>query len=84
MCKFCKALEGYQRVWAIHKRWHEERNEEQMRNELAVAIVERTWTKSKGKRKAGRSTDYRRQGLGYVLNYCPECGRKLEKQEVTS
>jgi hypothetical protein len=26
----------------------------------------------------GRSTDYRFHGTGYKLNYCPECGKKMD------
>ena len=82
MCKFCEAIAIYGRSWAIQKKWSEERHEEDLRHEITVALVEKTWTKSRGKRRAGRSTDYRRQGLGYALNYCPECGRKREKEET--
>lgn len=40
-----------------------------------VALVQHMWTKRKGKRNASRGTDYRNQGIGYQLNYCPECGK---------
>lgn len=50
--------------------------------EINVAIVDRSWTKEKGRRRASRLTDYRNQGIGYKLNFCPECGRKIQKKEV--
>ena len=31
---------------------------------------------------AQQTTDYRNQGIGYQLNFCPECGRKV--QEVSN
>lgn len=26
----------------------------------------------------GRSTDYNTKGIGFKLNYCPECGKRLK------
>jgi hypothetical protein len=80
MCKFCERLE-------IKKDVHElvascVTGEELSQNgkwmqELTVAIVERNWYQKRGKRTAGRTVSYRNNGLGFALNYCPECGKKL-------
>ena len=64
-CKFCKALAEDK---AISFSWLE--------REWTVALVRRSWVPG-NKRHAGRTTDYRNRGIGYKLNYCPECGRKL-------
>ena len=76
MCAFCEAYETQKKIYAF-KDQHPEYYFEQTFYEITVAMVTREWTKSKGKARAGRTTDYRFRGLGYKLNYCPECGRKL-------
>ena len=76
MCEFCEAYDTQNKIYSF-KNNHPEYYEEKMFYEITVAMVIRTWTKSKGKAHAGRTTDYRFRGLGYKLNYCPECGRKL-------
>lgn len=43
----------------------------------AIIALSHMCSKYKTKRQAGRTVDYRNQGLGYKLNYCPECGRKI-------
>lgn len=48
------------------------------RHEYTVALVDRHWTRERGKRNAVRGVDFRWRGLGFKLNYCPECGRKLK------
>ena len=64
-CKFCEALaENKALSWSWLKR------------EWTVALVCRSWAPG-NKRHASRTTDYRYRGIGYKLNYCPECGRKL-------
>lgn len=76
MCEFCEAYDTQNKIYAFKDK-HPEYCEEKLFYEITVAMVIRTWTKSKGKAHAGRTTDYRFRGLGYKLNYCPECGRKL-------
>ncbi len=73
MCQFCEILEEHK---AFNKILNNKRDDK-MLYEYTVAIVIHSWTKERGKRRAGRSTDYRRQGLGYKLNFCPECGSKI-------
>ena len=77
MCKFCESLESWQK---IHK-FDNDRvpKGEKTKHEYRVALLIHSWCpKYKTKRQASRTTDYRNQGLGYKLNYCPECGRKLK------
>ena len=77
-CKFCKAMEI--KHWA-DEHWPQSKEDIEKygkhMNSYSVAIVNHHWHKKMGKRTASRTTDYRNQGLGYQLNYCPECGRKL-------
>ncbi len=76
-CKFCKALKTHK----FSARWCNKHIEgDYVYHEYTVALVNRSWTKAKGKRRASRSTDYRYQGMGFKLNYCPECGRELKRR----
>lgn len=70
-CEFCENLE-FQKVL-------DSANNEII-NAYSVAFVVRSWTEAKGEERAGRITDYRDKGKGYQLNYCPECGRKIEEE----
>lgn len=73
-CKFCENLESYKRL-----NGNREPDPElgRYKSEYGAALVIRNWYEKQGKKSAGRSTDYRYRGIGYKLNYCPECGRKL-------
>ncbi len=80
MCKFCEAIEAKKKVHKIAQSWstdNELRKSGKYMQELTVAIVERTWYEKHGKKSAIRTVSYRNQGLGYKLNYCPECGKEL-------
>ena len=80
MCKFCEAIEAKKEVHKIAQSWStddELRKFGKYMQELTVAIVERTWYEKHGKKSATRTVSYRNQGLGYKLNYCPECGKEL-------
>ena len=84
-CEFCDKLELLDFIDDIIKTERKTNKAPKLYSERTVAIVIRKWTKEKGKRHAGRTTDYRHLGLGYKLNFCPECGRKLkEKNNVRS
>lgn len=72
-CKFCESLKDHKE---IENFWLEE-GAEPSEYEYTVALVIRSWKPRYGKKKAGRTTDYRYQGIGYKLYYCPECGRKI-------
>lgn len=73
-CTFCE-------IYNFQKDMRRQSNKEsdvKIYNEYTVAMVIRSWTKEKGKRRASRTTDYRHLGIGYKLNFCPECGRCLK------
>lgn len=80
-CEFCDALWLYKFSDRELNKLHVADGEPRMFHEYTVAIVRRSWTKARGKRHAGRSTDYRHLGLGFKLNYCPECGKALRRKE---
>ena len=81
-CKFCEAMQCHKQCDEISRSWATEAELKEYgrwMTEYSVAIVKRSWYKKKGRKRAGRSVDYRNKGLGYKLNYCPECGRKLKR-----
>ena len=75
-CAFCEALQRNKNIRAFYNDLRKEEGEEKIYEDYTVALVVRSYAKGK-KRTAGRTTDYRNQGIGYQLNFCPECGRKL-------
>lgn len=74
MCKFCESMALHRRVDTILKKENPD-----MERRYSVAIVSRTFFKGR-KGCQGSSTDYRYQGCGYELNFCPECGRAIKKK----
>ena len=74
MCKFCETMQMHRRVDAILKS-----SDPDMEHRYSVAIVSRTFFKDR-KGCQGSSTDYRYQGCGYALNFCPECGTPINKK----
>ena len=77
MCKFCEAMERWQKVDAFVK----ERDPD-FEHRYSVALVVRNFRKGR-KGPKGSTTDYRYRGCGYQLNYCPECGREMKKRRRT-
>ena len=77
MCKFCEAYESWHN---IHEFDNQKRpKDERTKYEYNVALVIRSWIpKYKSKNRAGRMVDYRNKGIGFKLNYCPECGKRLK------
>lgn len=74
MCKFCDSLRTWKQVKSMDK---------DTKEEYKVAIVIRSWKpKVRSKRHASRITDYRNRGIGYELNYCPECGVQLRGKKI--
>jgi len=73
-CVFCERFELHKKL----ENFWVEKDDEPSKYEYTVALVIKQWLPSKGKKNAGRTTDYRNQGLGYKLNFCPECGRKTK------
>lgn len=76
MCEFCDNLDFRKQLNVEDNQVRDKYNV--FMNEYTVALVIHHWIKRKGKQNAGRTTDYRYRGLGYKLNFCPECGRKVE------
>lgn len=79
-CKFCEAMQTNRQVEEISRSWSTEDELKQYGRymvDYSVAIVKRSWYRKKGKRSASRTTEYRYRGLGFALNYCPECGKKV-------
>lgn len=73
-CQFCESLQRYKDIRTFNNVYFKPRIYE----EYNVALVVRSWTKG-NKRTAGRTTDYRYRGIGFKLNFCPECGRRLKE-----
>ena len=81
-CKFCEAMKENRQVDEISRSWStddELKRYGKYITEYSVAIVKRSYHKKLGKLKSARGVQFRYRGLGYELNYCPECGRKLER-----
>lgn len=75
-CQFCAALAVRRRIGRIDNAQRKRQGKAPIRNRYTVALVVHTYV-SGNAANAGRSTDYRARGLGYALNFCPECGAKL-------
>ncbi len=76
-CKFCEDYASHVNIREF-KRKHPEIYGAQLEYEIAVVMLIRSWIPGR-KRFAGCQTDYRCRGCGFVLNYCPECGKLLKK-----
>lgn len=80
MCRFCEELEDLKECHKIAQRWATDAELTEYgkwMQELTIAVVERNWYQKKSKKSAERIVHYRNRGLGFALNYCPECGKKL-------
>ena len=74
-CDFCCRYWDARHVLNFRNRNRKD-GEPKLYEDYSVAFVVRTYRKGH-KRQCPRSTDYRSGGLGYKLNFCPECGRRL-------
>ena len=84
-CKFCEAMKTNRQIEHINKSWATEAELEQYgeyMTEYTVAIVKRSWHAKAGKRNSARSVEYRYRGLGFKLNFCPECGADMREQKL--
>ena len=82
VCKFCEAMKVNRQIEEINRAWAT--NEDLKRYgkymvEYTVAIVKRSYHQKTGKKKSGRMLEFRYRGLGYELNYCPECGADMKE-----
>ena len=78
-CIFCEAYRSEKSVNDFKRKHPEYYGDTRLDYEITVAMVTRHWLPGY-KRQASRVTDYRYQGCGYALNYCPECGRALKEK----
>lgn len=86
-CRFCEAMQTNRQVEEISlSRSTEDELKQYGRYmvDYSVAIVKRSWYRKRGKRSAFRTIEYRYRGLGFALNYCPECGKKVITNERTN
>lgn len=67
-CSFCEALE-------IHKQVEKYSDKGITRRHRATLLVLTSYNGN----EAGRGVDYISDGKGCPLNYCPECGKKLNE-----
>lgn len=73
-CKFCETLRSWKQVKSM---------DSGSKQEYTVALVVRSWKPPKRpKFRASRVTDFWNEGMGYKLNFCPECGRALQKKQT--
>ena len=80
-CKFCESMKIKRQIEEFERQHESPKDLERYgkyKTEYAVAIITRSWYSKTGKKHATRTTDYMYTGLGYKLNYCPECGRELK------
>lgn len=76
-CKFCTALKANKQAARFWNGMNRKEGKPKVYHDYTVALVCRSWTKERGKSHSGRTTDFRHRGIGYKLNYCPECGRRI-------
>ena len=79
-CKFCESLQRNKDIRMFMNNVRKQEGQEKIYEEYTVALVIRSFAKGK-KATAGRVTEYRHMGIGYKLNYCPECGVNLRRNK---
>ena len=79
-CDFCDRLKLSNNLFRFWKQRLE--HQQKQKQVISVAFVERSWEVENPNNRFGRVVDYRYRGCGYKLNYCPECGRKINNKEV--
>jgi len=86
MCRFCEELEDLKECHKRAQRWATDAKLTEYgkwMQELTIAVVEWNWYQKKSKKSAGRIVHYRNRGLGFALNYCPDCGQALRMEDET-
>lgn len=74
-CAFCDTLAKHKWANRIANQIWEDKSECPTKHEYTVALIDRAWKRSKS--NASRWVDYRNKGIGFKLNFCPECGREI-------
>lgn len=83
-CNFCESLESYKRSIKISNRQIDPEYGRLMQD-ITVAFVVRNWYEKIGTRRTcGRAVGFKQRGVGFKLNYCPECGRRLTRTKKGS
>ena len=80
ICKFCEAMRSHEQADTVTRQLQDDRDIKlfgRFTAEYTVAIVRRCWYAKQHKRRQARTVEFRYRGLGFALNYCPECGRKF-------
>lgn len=70
-CYFCRYLYGIQTLDRTI-----ERGNPRLHHDYHIAIYQRAWNEYTGTAHAGTMM-HRPKAVGFDLNYCPECGRKI-------
>ena len=79
-CTFCGRLDEWREMNKLMRQDAREAGRGDYRHEYKVVLVIRSWHADRPKRRAGRTVDFRNMGIGFELNYCPECGRYLRRR----
>ena len=82
VCKFCKAMKVNRQIEEVNRLQTTDEKSKYYGKymvEYTVAIVKRSYFQKLGKRRSGRSVEFRYRGLGFELNYCPECGADMKE-----
>lgn len=75
-CEFCVSMVAHQNARRVLTRIDESVGEEPMHEQYKAALVILTYKKGH-KKEAARTVDFKKNGKGFDLFYCPECGRPL-------
>ena len=70
-CDFCKYLADMQSFDRIR-----EHGNPRLHHDYHVLILQRAWNDYTGTHHAGTMV-HRPKAVGFEINYCPECGRKI-------
>lgn len=80
-CSFCEALTRKKQIYRFLNQDRRSEGDEPVHVQYTVALVIRSGIVGRGYKS--RETDYRNRGIGFQLNFCPECGKVLRKQKNT-
>ena len=75
-CAFCELLQGCKDSIADINDERKKENEADIIEDYTVVLLIRSHIKGM-KKKPGMLLRYWKKDIGYKLNFCPECGKKL-------
>ena len=82
VCKFCEAMKVNRQIEEVSRSLTTDEKSKYYGKymvEYTVAIVKRSYYRKTGKKKSGRTLEFRHRGLGFELNFCPECGADMRE-----